>query len=184
MAHYFDWLPTTREEQLAMAKNWLAVLDVKSADWNVPPSVETKLLLLTTAAQSALALLKDESSRISVTIAQCNTAFDALGADMRDIKKRYLPPLTDADLVSLALKIPDHIPTPSGDLTAQVTVETYLIGRHELGLKIVYVTGNPNDAANKSYRIWYSVVAPGETPHGPPMICANPSSGTQATLYK
>jgi hypothetical protein len=43
-------------------------------------------------------------------------------------------------------------------------VETYLIGRHELGVRIVYVTGSPDDSANKGYRIWYSVIAPGETP--------------------
>jgi hypothetical protein len=42
-----------------------------------------------------------------------------------------------------------------------VTIETFLIGRHELGVKIIYVTGNPNDPANKGYRIWYSVIAPG-----------------------
>ncbi|MDR0374683.1 MAG: hypothetical protein LBH85_03060 [Treponema sp.] len=38
------------------------------------------------------------------------------------------------------------------------------MGRHELGIRIVYVTGSPNDPANKGYRVWYSVVAPGEKP--------------------
>jgi hypothetical protein len=87
---------------------------------------------------------------------------------MRDIKKRYfyVPHLTDADLVSLGLKIPDHTPPPSGDPTAQVTVETYLVGRRELGVKIIYVTGT--DPANKGCRIWYTVVAPGETPPANP----------------
>jgi hypothetical protein len=47
-------------------------------------------------------------------------------------------------------------------------VETYLIGRHELGLKIVYVDGTPEDPANKGYRTWYRVVAPGETPPADP----------------
>jgi hypothetical protein len=41
-------------------------------------------------------------------------------------------------------------------------IETYLIGRHELGVKIVYVTGGPAEAANKGYRIWYKVAAQGE----------------------
>jgi hypothetical protein len=45
-----------------------------------------------------------------------------------------------------------------------VTIETYLLGRHELGVKIIYVTGNPADPANKGFRIWYTVAAPGETP--------------------
>jgi hypothetical protein len=70
--------------------------------------------------------------------------------------------------VSLGLKIPDGTPTPSGAPTAQVTVETYLVGRHELGVRIVYVTGNPSDPANKGYRIWYSVIALGETPPANP----------------
>jgi hypothetical protein len=89
---------------------------------------------------------------------------------MHDLKKRYLyvPPLTDADLVSLDLKIPDTHPTPSGPPTAQVTVETYLVGRHELGVKIIYVTASPNDPANKGCRIWYSMTGPGETPPANP----------------
>jgi hypothetical protein len=37
----------------------------------------------------------------------------------------------------------DSTPTASGTPTAQVTVETFLVGRHELGVRIVYVTGNP-----------------------------------------
>jgi hypothetical protein len=40
--------------------------------------------------------------------------------------------------VRLGLKIPDHIPTPSGDPSAQVTIESYLVGRHDLGIKILY----------------------------------------------
>ena len=89
---------------------------------------------------------------------------------MRDIKKRFFftPPLTEADFVSLGLKPHDAHPTASGAPTAQVMVETCLAGRHELGVKIVYVTGSPNDAANKGYRIWYSVLAAGESPPANP----------------
>jgi hypothetical protein len=42
------------------------------------------------------------------------------------------------------------------------------VGRHELGVKIIYVTGSPADPANKGYRIWYSIIAPGETPPANP----------------
>jgi hypothetical protein len=31
-------------------------------------------------------------------------------------------------------------------------------------VKINYITGSPSDPANKGYRIWYSVIAQGETP--------------------
>jgi hypothetical protein len=44
------------------------------------------------------------------------------------------------------------------------SIETYLVGRHELGVKIIYTTGNPSDTANKGFRIWYSLIAQGETP--------------------
>jgi hypothetical protein len=89
---------------------------------------------------------------------------------MRDFKRRYFlsPPLIDSDYVSLGLKPRDTTSTPSGHPTAQVTIETYLLGRHELGIRIIYVTGSPADPANKGYRIWYSVVAPGETPPADP----------------
>ncbi|MDR2784257.1 MAG: hypothetical protein LBB48_10575 [Treponema sp.] len=42
------------------------------------------------------------------------------------------------------------------------------MGRHELGIRIVYVTGAPDDKANKGYRVWYGVIAPGETPPAGP----------------
>ncbi|MDR1910078.1 MAG: hypothetical protein LBQ35_09230 [Spirochaetaceae bacterium] len=55
-----------------------------------------------------------------------------------------------------------------GIRAAQVTVETCLVGRHELGVRIVYVTGSAAGPANKGCRIWYTVVAPGETPPANP----------------
>jgi hypothetical protein len=117
-------------------------------------------------ANTALTTAQNETTRTPVATAQCKAAFDALITKMRDMKKRYFltPPLQNADYVSLGLKIPDTTPTPSGVPSAQVTVETYLVGRHELGVKIVYVTGSPTDPANKGYRIWYTLVTQGEMP--------------------
>jgi hypothetical protein len=125
---------------------------------------------LITAANTALTTAQNETTRTPVATAQCKAAFEALTAKMRDMKKRYFltPPLQDADYVSLGLKVPDGTPTPSGAPSAQVTVETYLVGRHELGVKIVYVTGSSADPANKGFRIWYSVVAPGGAPPADP----------------
>jgi hypothetical protein len=119
---------------------------------------------------AALEVAKTETTRTPVATAQCKAAFEAMIAKMRDIKKRYFltPPLTEADYIALGLKPKDTTPTASGTPTAQVTIETYLLGRHELGVKIIYVTGSPTDPANKDYRIWYSVVAPGETPPASP----------------
>ena len=170
MAHYSDWLPTTRTGILAMAKDWKTVCTAKAGAWNIPAATLTELDALTQAAQTALDTAQNETTRTPVATAQCKTAFDALTAFMRDMKKRYFlsPPLVPADYISLGLKSPDARSTPSGRPTAQVMVETFLVGRHELGVKIIYETGSFDDPANKGYRIWYSVVAHGETPPADP----------------
>jgi hypothetical protein len=154
-----------------MAKNWKTVMMTANADaWGISPAVITELGALTQAADTALAAAKNETTRTPVATAQCRETFEVLTAKMRDIKRRYFlsPPFADSDYVALGLKLPDGASTPSGTPTAQVTVETLLIGRHEPGVKIVYVTGSPNDPANKGYRIWYSVIAQGETPPADP----------------
>ncbi|MDR2375483.1 MAG: hypothetical protein LBD96_03490 [Treponema sp.] len=157
MAHYTDWLPTTRDGQLAMAKDWVSVTGTNAHLWGIPLTAVQEL--------GGLVEAKNETTRTPVATAQCKTAFDELTAAMRDMKRRYFlsPPLTDSDYISLGLKPRDTTPTPSGTPTAQVTVETYLVGRHELGVKMIYVTGSNADPANKGYRIWYSLAGQGET---------------------
>jgi hypothetical protein len=166
MSNQTDWLPKSRAEQLTMADDWNSVCAPKQSYWNIPGASLTELTTLRGAARTALETAKNETTRTPVANARCKEAFDALTVFMRDFKRRYFltPPLLDSDLISLGLKPHDTHPTPSSTPTAQVTVETYLVGRHELGVRIVYVTGSPKDPANKGYRIWYSVVAPGETP--------------------
>jgi hypothetical protein len=126
--------------------------------------VITDLITLRETAAAALDTAKNENTRTPVATAQCKEAFDVLIAKIRDIKKRYFlsPPLLDSDHISLGLKPRDSTPTASETPSAH----NYFHGIiwHELGVKIVYVTGNPADPANKGYRIWYSVVTPGETP--------------------
>ena len=170
MSQRSDWLPAARDAMLAMVKAWILTITAYLLKWGIPESVVQNLSSLATTAEGALEAAKNESTRTPVANARCKESFDALTAEMRNIKRRYFlsPPLTDSDFVALGLKPHDSTHTPSSVPTAQVTVETYLVGRHELGVKLVYVTGNPNDTANKGYRIWYSVVAPGETsPAGP-----------------
>jgi hypothetical protein len=40
----------------------------------------------------------------------------------------------------------------------------FSVGARELGLKFVYISGDPADPANKEFRVYYSVVEHGETP--------------------
>jgi hypothetical protein len=170
MATTKDWLPTTREDILAMADDWISVCTTRQTDWNIPGPALTELTTLRGTAAAALETAKNETTRTPVATARCKEAFDMLIAFMRDFKRRYFlsPPLVDSDYVSLGLKPRDSTPTASGTPTAQVTVETYLVGRHELGVRLIYVVGSPTDPANKGFRIWYSVVAPGETPPANP----------------
>jgi hypothetical protein len=157
-----DWLPNGREGILAMARDWQDVAGASASAWGIPPTVLQGLDTLIQAAGAALAAAKNETTRTPVATARCKEAFDALAAAMRDMKRRYFlaPPLVDSSYIALGLKSRDATPTASGVPTAQVAIETYLVGRHELGVKIIYVAGAPTDPANKGYRIWYSVVAP------------------------
>jgi hypothetical protein len=153
-----------------MAGDWISVCTVKKTGWNIPDAAIAEITTRRGNAAAALETAKNETTRTPVATAQCREAFEALAAALRDFKRRYFlsPPLVDSDYVALGLKPHDGTPTPSGPPTAQVTVETYLVGRHELGIRIVYVTGSPGDPANKGYRIWYRVAAPGETPPAGP----------------
>jgi hypothetical protein len=165
-----NWLPGKRDDVMVMAKNWLALTAANSAAWKIPAEVSTDLPLLISKAETALNDCKNAETRTPVATAKCKTAFENLEAFMRDMKKRYFyePPLTDADIIALGLRLPDHTHTPAGAPTAQVTAETFLVGRRELGLRIVYLIGSPDDKANKGYRVYYRVVAAGETPPASP----------------
>jgi hypothetical protein len=153
-----------------MADDWISVCTARQTGWNIPAMALTELTTFKGNAATALETAKNETTRTPVATAQCKEAFDALTALMRDFKRRYFlsPPLLDSDYISLGLKPRDTTPTASGTPTAQVTVESYLVGRHELGVKMIYVTGTAADPANKGYRIWYSVAAPSETPPASP----------------
>jgi hypothetical protein len=164
MAHNDEWMPRRRVARLAMAVNWISVCALKKLVWGIPDEAIEELAARKDAARAALAAVNNASTRTPVAVARCNAAFDALEVFMRDFKRRYFlcPPLTDVDLVSLGLKPRDRHPTPSGKPTAQVMVEASLAGRGQLTVRIAYVSGDPGDPANKSFRIAYGVIAPGE----------------------
>jgi hypothetical protein len=158
-----------------MSRTWITVFNETVPDqhggaqqkyiaWGIPTEAVNRLGECFAAAQAALTKAQESETRTPVTTAACKTAFDALVECLRDIKKRWLhtPPLTPADLKSLGLEERDTTPTRSGVPTSQVTIETYLVGRHQLGIQIVYLTGSPDDPANKEYRVHYSVIAQGE----------------------
>ena len=169
-----------------MARDWQDVAGTNASPWGIPPTVLQNFDTLIAAADTTLSAAKNETTRTPVVTAQCKEAFDALTTAMRDMKRRYFltPPLADSDYISLGLKPHDSTPTASGTPTAHnyplniigwsfasqnsQAIRRSRIARHELGVKIIYVTGSPADSANKGFRIWYSVIAPGETPPASP----------------
>lgn len=169
MAKYTNWLPGKRVLQLAMAKTWVDVLGEKATLWGFPVMERTALKMLADSAELALGLAQS-ADRSPTSNAECKADFDELTDKMRFIHSHYFlqPPRTDVDLVSLLLKPHDTTPTHWGKPTAEVLVETFLVGRHQLGIRIIYASGNPDDPANEGYRIWFKVTAPGEAPPAGP----------------
>jgi hypothetical protein len=163
MAHYTDWLPAKRALQLAMAKNWYAVLNRKAQKWGIPNNVGTELEGLMEKAQDALSEAMS-SARTAVITARCKAAFDTLIAKMRDIKKRYFlqPPLKDEDMVSLELSPPDTTPIPPP--TAQAEADLTFPGIHLVELKkIRTVAGSGSAQDGKSdygVRIFWGLTGP------------------------
>jgi hypothetical protein len=160
-------MPGSRAAILEMCRDWIGYLTAdRRAAWGIPQGQFDELSDLFDAAQVLLWKTTDKSERTPVIIAKCRAAFAALKAKMRFFRDRYfkMPPLSPGDWAALGFRAKDSHPTPSGDPTAEVMVETFLVGRHELGMRIMYVSGDPGDRANKGYRIWYKTVAPGEIP--------------------
>jgi hypothetical protein len=170
MSKTTDWLPASRDGQLALCRSWINIAGGNASAWGIPETVIQELTRLMQEADAALTAAKNESTRTPVATAQCRSAFEAMIAKMRDTKRRYFltPPLQEADYIALGLKPHGSMTTPPGTPASQVTIETFLVGRHELGVRIMYVTGTADDPANKGYRIWYSTLPQGETPPSGP----------------
>ena len=155
-----DWLPRPRTEQLAMAKNWNDTLTVKAAAWGIPTATVDNLESLTAAAIGALDLAMS-SARNAVINQQVRTAFGALTDCMRYIKRRhfFMPPLSEADWVSLGLRLPDTTPTTIGPPTTVVTAEISYPHKNALALFIAPVSGHSyDDRADWGFRVYYGVL--------------------------
>jgi hypothetical protein len=164
MPYESNWLPGRRENQLAMAKNWLTVLGTQAPTWNVPSTEVTELQTLTNAAAVALAAAQS-SERTPVVTANCKAAFDALIEKMRFIKGHYFlsPPLVDADYISLELQPKDTTRSPVPPPTAQAEADITRPGVHLLELHLRPVSGSPPDPhrSDYGYRIYYGILPPG-----------------------
>ena len=133
---YDDWLSNRREAQLAMAKDWVAVLTSQPSDkppppqrWSIPAETGQELGVLARDAEKALALAKS-SERAAAINTMCMETFNALTTRMRSIKHRYFlkPPLTDEDFTSLGLNPPEiFFPIPTAQVEADITLPGHFL---------------------------------------------------------
>ena len=159
-----DWWPSTRAGQLEMAKQWVKVLGKYGDSWNVPQEAATAFKNLVQTAENALHDALNKNVNTTVAKTKCSEALQQMTAAARCLKRWFFhaPPLKNHELVMLGLKPRDGTLTPSGTPTAQAIAKTTLKGIAQLGVNVVYRTGNPDDPANKIFRVYYLVRAAGE----------------------
>jgi len=160
-----DWLPSKRDEQLTMAKNWNSILHAKRSVWMIPEDVCTRFSLAVGAAEGENNV--PAGQRNAVSNARLKSAINELVALMRDVKKRYffIPPLNEAELVSLGLRMKDTTPTSVSDPTGQAKAIITYTGPTQLLLRITHVEGTPIDKkANYGCRVYYGKYAAADTP--------------------
>ena len=159
-----DWLPTRKDLQLVMGKKWNVKVAGNADEWNVPEDIRVRLSAAIEVAERELAIPTGERNPISN--ARLKTAFAELTAVMRDMKKRYFynPPLTDADLIALGLKIKDSEPTPVADPVGLAAANVKYPNAGALELHLKHDDAPPaDDKANYGFRIYYGVFAAGDT---------------------
>ena len=175
MANNRDWLPGSRQGQLDMARTWISVFTEeipgpqgtpvkKYIAWGVPQDAFMQLGTVFATAQADLALAVKEETRTAVVNQNVRDSFAALINLMRDIKKRYyfVPPLTNGDLVSLGLNVPDTIRTEVNPPTAQAGADITRPGEGLLLLHLKQLAGTINDSrAEYGCRVYWGIMPPG-----------------------
>jgi hypothetical protein len=164
MAKSNDWLPGRRDDILAMAKNWIEILDEDGTAWNVPAAQKTALKDLILNADVALQAAK--ADRSPVTTFQCQKDFEALVEKMRFFKKHYflVPPLTETDLIRLGFKPPDTTHTTTPAPINQVTAEMLPLGPALIQLRMEILGNLQADphVADHGIKIFYKILEPGD----------------------
>jgi len=160
-----DWLPTKREDILAMARKWAAVLATQGEGWEVTigeiNALNNRLQNAVTNVTTAEANKGDRHLNAVAT-----ASMKTLTQTMRDLKRRRFtsPPLSDADLVSLDLKPRDRTHTAVGKPRARpiATVKIKGAGRFELHIEPESVVSEEDEKAYYGSKIVYEVFAQGD----------------------
>lgn len=122
-----DWLPARRDEQLAMAKTWVAQLPISNGAWAVTETEIAELSDLVEDAQNAMtaAGVRGGSAFENALVRE---AFTNMTRYMRLMHQRkfFSPPMLDSDWIRLGLRPRDNIRTPHIEVTEFVEFELNL----------------------------------------------------------
>jgi hypothetical protein len=173
-----DWLPSKRNEQLAMARTWISQLPRANGAWVVSQDEIDELAVFADTAEEALAdAAKDRGSKTEN--ARVREAFSALTRFMRLFRQRkfFTPPMLDSDWIRLGLRPRDVIPTPVPPPTAQVEGNLAFpgIGLVEI-IKIQMTGGRLDRRADYGVRIYYGLMGK-EAAHDKFRLTAPPRTG-------
>ena len=175
------WLPGKRAEIIEMAQGWNSFLS-KTGMKTLLKMEQSTLDALSDATQLLISLNETpRGSRTPSINAEIRTAERALIAQMSDIKMRYLfiPPLTEANFVTLGLRPRDRVPTSVNApvMVAEADLTFPTIGQVEL--HHIRPSGNAGSDTRSSYgvRIYYGVLGADDGAVGritqPPVTGAN-----------
>ena len=155
-----DWWPSSRDEQLAMAKEWAKILIAVPPHWGINEYEALEFINFATSAEEALQLIRDRHTRTPIAREDCDEAFEILEIAARNLKKRYfhVPPLKRSDLIALWLSPAGKNPTPAGIPTDRMMPEISVAGHQEFDIKVVYLDGATDSPANNAFRVYYSVL--------------------------
>jgi len=166
MTRNSDWLPSKREEQLTMARSWLAAMKGET-NRRLRFNEEFVQEFYNTVSKADDEFFRPKKERTVGTNAMLKEAFAKLTTKMRYIKKRYffVPPLTEADLAVLGLHPHDNTPTPIGKPVGKFEAKISYTSSGALHVNIIPdADGASHPKSNSGYRIYYGVYAHGETP--------------------
>ncbi|GHV55355.1 hypothetical protein AGMMS49579_17990 [Spirochaetia bacterium] len=159
-----NWLPGTRVGQLALARQWKAVLTASASGWSIPAADVTAFTGLITTAAAALEKVQDKATRTHVDAVACDAAFKELAAKMRYLKNNYFnsPPRTASELASLELS-PRNPPTDVPPPRNQVTAKHRPLGDHliELVIEIVGDVVTDNKASDYGFSVYWGIMPAG-----------------------
>jgi hypothetical protein len=134
MSH--DWLPRKRDEQIALAKKWVAELPNHYGRWKVTEAEVDELKEFIDDVEASQEKIAEGAT--AFLTARLREEFAALVKYMRWIHrtKLFSPPMDESDWIRLGLKPPDNIRTPQPVPTSVPEIEAITSVIRQLSLRI------------------------------------------------